>query len=784
MSVSRRCAMRILAVTAAVISFPVELPAQQVRQLVGREIAITPDIDEERLPQGPMAQGVAAMLTSGGDTIVTCVSFSPDGKTLAFGDGFNDPICTLGGPPPINPHGGLIRLIDLATRHVRMTLGPTKQEGHEYTVRQLWFSTDGRTLISDEIEYVRQGASRKARAHFTVWDVVRGKRRNVIAPRDKPWSEFDLAPDGLSLVVIDDDGTVQTWDTQTGKQKAAYRAISRRELKISRVKYAPDSRPLAFICDDGSVTFKDAVSGREIALFPGRARAGVTFTASVPTFSADGRHLAAHGWLRSEIAPAPAMAATAIPQLRLFDVVAGRELARPRVVDGERFSLISFTPDSKTLVGADDAIIRVWDAATGDERASFKRQGAPVFCLSLSPDGTVRAVGEWDRISLSDLTTGKERALLRTWGRVDQIAFQPDGTTLTAAGGILRLWDLRAALAPGFDEGHCYDVTSLAYSPDGKTIASGSEDNTVKIWDLRTRKPRATLRGHEAEVTSVVYAPDGTTVISGSWDRTVRLWDAQNGIERAHLIGHTVPIMSVAVSPDGRTVASVGDLVAKALVLEGGAPEQTAEIKIWDVSSGRVTATPLQRTSPISAKTATIAANGRPECILSSPVVTFSRDGATLAIGNDDGTVYLWDINRGVAHTLPSDDPKDFSSRSVLCLSYSPDGRRLAAGRRDATIRVWEMDPSKERQIGSLKYGEFVLALAFSPDGKYIAGCDRDKMIKLWSVGTWQEAGRLESGTGWFTSLAFSPDGKSLAAGNRNADVLVYPLDRLIKATR
>ena len=191
----------------------------------------------------------------------------------------------------------------------------------------------------------------------------------------------------------------------------------------------------------------------------------------------------------------------------------------------------------------------------------------------------------------------------------------------------------------------------------------------------------------------------------------------------------------------------------------GGAYDRSGEVKLWDLASGRLVAAPLTKSSPVNA-------------------VAFSPDGANLAIGKDDGTVDLWDLAASKVRSLPSADPKDYSSRGVLCLAYSPDGRRLAAGRRDDTIRSWEVAQGRETPSATMTHEHFVVALAFSPDGKYLAASDWNDTIILWGADTGREMGRFKSPTGWFTSLAFSPDGRSLAGGNRDATISVFAFEK------
>ena len=293
-------------------------------------------------------------------------------------------------------------------------------------------------------------------------------------------------------------------------------------------------------------------------------------------------------------------------------------------------------------------------------------------------------------------------------------------------GTIARLENLR----------HRSPVYSVAFSPDGKTLASGSEHGTVRLWEVGSGQLKTTLQGNKHDVYSISFSPDGTTLASG--DSRVLLWEVGSGQLKTTLQGYEGDdVYSVAFSPDGTILAS-GD----------------SRVLLWEIDSGQLK---------------TILGYGS-----GAYWVTFSPDGKTLASGSWDGTIRLWEVRSGQLKTTLQGHKGGITS-----VSFSPDGTILASGSRDGTIRLWEVRSGQQKAI--LK-DTVVTSVAFSPDGKILASgnWDLDFTVRLWEVRSGQLKTTLQGHEEWVSSVSFSPDGTTLASGSGDGTVLLWDMSPYI----
>ena len=259
--------------------------------------------------------------------------------------------------------------------------------------------------------------------------------------------------------------------------------------------------------------------------------------------------------------------------------------------------------------------------------------------------------------------TGTHKRTLGYTAGISSVAYSPDGITLASGhwDNTVRLWDAITGEHKQTLTGLTDDVLSVAFSPDGSMLAGGSYDKTICLWDVVTGAHQHTLTGHMGRVTSVAFSPDSRTLASGSTDRTIRLWDTVTGEHQRTLTGHTSYIYSVVFSPDGTTLASGGNDLT---------------IRLWDAVTGA-----HQRT--LTGHTSSVAS------------VAFSPDGGTLASGCLGGTVLLWELSPTAAPQLLGDVNRDgvvdISDLAIVGSNFGLTGQNSADVNRDGIVNIFDL---------------------------------------------------------------------------------------------
>ncbi|HLJ95396.1 MAG TPA: protein kinase [Gemmataceae bacterium] len=619
--------------------------------------------------------------------------------------------------------GGIARVRELLEQHRPKAEEADLRDFEWYFLNRLCHSDlltlKGHTDVVDSVAYSPDGKrlASASRGEVKVWDAQTGQELLNLPGRG--WGVV-FSPDGKRLASGtrgDPQGEWKVRDAQTGQE------LLRLKGSYSRMVFSPDGKRLATAGDE--VKLWDAQTGQELRTLKGPAGAAA--------FSPDGKRLASASGNDGTV--------------KVWDAATGQELLSLKGYPAGVYS-VAFSPDGKRLAAPyRDSMVEVWDAQTGQESLTLKHNRAS--SVAFSPDGKHLASSSGGgTLRIWNLKTGQE---IRTFkghsGGINNVVFSPDGKRLASSSSdkTVKVWDAQKDqenLTLQTDGGK-----QVAFSADLRRLASAASDNTVKIWDGETGQQVLALKGHTAPVWSIAFSPDGKRLASGGGGRRVpsgalgnsgtdraelKLWDAQTGQELLTFPVSLGFVGSVVYSSDGRRLAAgsvnppqsplstkVWDVQTgqELLSLHGGwgnvafSPDgkrlarATGEVRVWDAQTGQ--------------ELLSLKDTGR------ALSVVFSSDGKCLATAGDE--VKLWDAQTG--QELQKIKGLTNDTDAFHSVVFSPDGKRLATGAWD-TIKVWDAQTGQE--LLTLKGGG--VSVAFSLDGKRLAGSGPDGTVKIWDA--------------------------------------------------
>jgi WD40 repeat protein len=615
-------------------------------------------------------------------TNLNAIAYSPDGKIIASGG--NDMVVKLWDTET----GNLIRKLVNHTGFVHSLTfshdGKLLVSGNSDTNIVIWNVTSGEVIkvltdhtgMVSDVAFSPNGkllASGSWDFTIKVWNTVDWTEVETFTAHDNFVDSVHFSPDGKLLASGSDDRTLKFWNTTSWELNSTISPIIFPQL-ISAVRFSPDGKHFATGCwigetaadlrlyDVESMTYHPLVGHvngiglNSIDFSPdGKLLATGARDETVRLWNVTTKEtvkvLASHVGRVDGVAFSPdgtMIAACGMDSyIWLWNVARGAEEGEFIGHESTVYTAV-FSPDGQTLAsGSYDNNIILWNVTSRDKMLPLAGHNAAVHSVAFSPDGKLLVSGSWDTtVRLWNVTEGKELSvspLTHHTNAVKQVIFSLDGTVVIS-GSIppdseIRLWNLTSGteILPTL-RGHSFDVSSLALSPDGSLLASGSWDSTIKIWNITSGQLLRTLTGHVGRVFSVAFSPDGQLIASGGWDNRLRIWNVTNGEELQVLGKQGSGIHSIAFSPDGELVAA-------------GSIEGT--IRFWNVTNGE--------DSPV--KTIHV-----PTTAVFS--VMFSPDGKILASGDNNGIIRLWNVNLipdGDCDGMPDDwesdhglDPLDF----------------------------------------------------------------------------------------------------------------------------
>ncbi|MBD2356196.1 hypothetical protein H6G41_16445 [Tolypothrix sp. FACHB-123] len=566
------------------------------------------------------------------------------------------------------------------------------------TVISNTFSPDGKILATAHFD-----------GHFCLWDVKSGQQ--LITYQGHIGFIWSVAfnPDGKTFVTAGEDANIKIWDVETGQ---CIQTIQGHDGGVLCVRFSRDGKTLISSSADFSIKIWDLSLGECTKTLTGHSNRvwSVALSPQHPIL----------------------VSGSEDHSIKLWDLTTG-ECIQTLHGHGDWLKSLAFSSQGLLVSGSLDKTIRLWDIERGVCLGALTGHLNGILAIAFVDDSNILASCSIDgTIRLWDITTQQCLKTLQGHNNsVNAIAANPQGTQLASGADdfCLRFWDVASGECFRVIKGRSNWIKAIAYHPIfPDTIATGSEDRTVRIWT--TDGQCRILSGHTDLIFAVDFTPDGSTIASASADRTIRLWNVSTGQCTKILHGHTGMVTGVAFSPDGRLLASSC---------------YDNHIRLWDTSTGQ-----LLDTLPVHLGMS----------------IAFSPDGKKLAAGSFDQTVRIWDLEtRQCYQTLTG------NHNWVWSVAFSPDNRTFATGSSfEGITRLWDIETGECLHV-LCGHQDLLWAIAFSPDGKMLASCSSDETIKLWDVASGDCLATLTGHNTWVMCLAFSPDGTTLIAGDAYAEI-------------
>ena len=597
----------------------------------------------------------------------------------------------------------------------------------------------------EQIKYSPNGKYLAVATSIGIWlyDVNTSQAVDLLTGHDAPVTSIAFSSDGQTLASGGADKIIVLWDTETRKIKAKCVGFDK---GINLLTFSPSGEMVACMSRSWFIELLNARTGKLIKTIKNTSNSDIYAMA----FSPEDDMLITVGYSERNTS-----------FIEYWDTGTG-ELIRDILIE-TNITDAAFSSDNKILAvtGKNSSPLQFWDVKTGEHLKSSGKSDVSYEYIAFSQDGSRLVTGgAWEYVSLWDVSTVEQLYNMADGEPINSVAYSPDGKTIACGidDGTIQIWDTSTGKLHNSIKGHLdSSIFSAAFSPDGNTLACGAASK-VLFWNLHTYEHLKTTKEPHCNVVDIEYSPDGKIFATVGNSMKARLWDGQTGRFLGSFIGnhekyfysayrHREKFTAVSFSPDGSILAT-GDT--------------DNEVCLWEIHTGEQYL--------IGEQIATFTDHA--ETVTS---VAFSPDGKTLASASLDKTIRLWDVKARKHLKLLTGHEK-----GVNVLAFSPDGNILASSGEDGTIRLWKID-NYELLYAPIADAGNVKALAFSPDGKLLTSLNSDsKHINFWNVQTGKLMHTFSGHTQTINSIVYSPDGKTIASVSDDDTVLLWGLDSIL----
>lgn len=603
----------------------------------------------------------------------------------------------------------------------------------------------GKGKIS-QLKYFPDGKRLAVATSIGVWvyDVNTGEALDLLIGHTSDLESMAFSPDGEMLATGSVHGTIRLWDAQTVKHK---KTLIGHKDNVENVVFSPSGKLLASCNASGKVYIWDLSSGKVIHNIQSDAS-----TIFAIAFSHDEQRLHTIGnWDRHEF------------YIEYWDVNSGESIEDVLLID-ENFTAAALSPDGTVLACGGNSPLQYWDIETAKQLFIDTETKGQFDYLDFSADGSHLIAAEpWEYLSLWRTSPMQLLKNITHGERYKSIAYSPDGKTVASGNdkGLVKIWDTTTGNLIQTISGHQSSrIYAASYPHDNDIITIGVESE-IQFWNVQTCELEKTIPDPRNGVFSVKYSPDKKLLASGGGSKKARLWDPQNGRFLGSFVGHKNEIYVVDFSPDASMLASAGGQKRRRPELKKGSNYDNS-VCIWEIRSGELYLIG-DRLAAFTEHTDWVN------------TVVFSPDGETLASGSQDKTIQLWDV-KSFSHLRTITGHED----GVNAIAFSPDGMALASASHDKTIRIWNAH-SGDLLLPPIQSAGHVTSLAYSPDGDLIASSTQyTTTVQVWNAKTGEKLRSYTGHTGRINAVVFSPDGKTLVSVSSDCTVLIWDLQSTI----